>query len=259
MILRALAFVGLVAGAFAQAQFDVASIKPSGPKSIRGSDGGPGSSDPGRYLFHSATLLDLIVTAYRVDTFQVVSKSDLTRDLFDLDVKLPPDTTKVQFREMLASLLSERFRLKTHSETREFPAYAMAVDEAGPRIQVAPRLDEFPALPPDRPGLIRRSTRKGEHLLVQIRAQQQTMATLAEFLHIVDGRNVVDRTGLSDRYDFTLEFSEEIPNLQDSPGPPPALSLFEAIRKQLGLRLIAQKVPFPMVVVDSVDRMPSEN
>jgi hypothetical protein len=68
-----------------QAQnLEVASIHPSGPKSVRGSDGGPGSNDPARYVFNRASLLDLILTAYHFEDFQISSKLPLDRDEFDL-------------------------------------------------------------------------------------------------------------------------------------------------------------------------------
>src|ERR1700693_2458541 len=73
--------------------FEVASIRPSGPHSIRGSDGGPGTSDPGLYRYGLATLLDLIATAYNVEYFQVSSPVPLDRQNFDLTAKVPEGAT----------------------------------------------------------------------------------------------------------------------------------------------------------------------
>jgi uncharacterized protein (TIGR03435 family) len=87
-------------GASASA-FEVASIRPSGPHSIRGSDGGPGSPDPGLYRFGSATLLELIAIAYEVKVFQISSSVNLDRQNFDLAAKVPEGATNEQFRAML--------------------------------------------------------------------------------------------------------------------------------------------------------------
>src|SRR6266700_1776946 len=102
--------------------FEVASVPLSGPKSVRGSDGGPGSKDPTRYAFGRAHLDDLILVAYHVELFQVSSKLPLDRDEFDLTAKIPAGSTKDEFRAMLRNLLAERFRMKIHMESRQFPA-----------------------------------------------------------------------------------------------------------------------------------------
>lgn len=71
----------------------MASVKRSGPSSIRGSRGGPGTADPGRYAFGSATLLDLIAIAYDVEYFQVRSASPLDRDRYDVVAIVPAGAT----------------------------------------------------------------------------------------------------------------------------------------------------------------------
>src|SRR4051794_15894961 len=93
--------------AWAQA-FEVASVRPSGRDTESVEEGGPGSSDPGRYRYTGATLEDLIVTAYHVEYFQVASKTALDRDRFDLIAKVPAGATRQQFRLMLQNLLTER-------------------------------------------------------------------------------------------------------------------------------------------------------
>ena len=115
MALRRAGIVVAATASLAQAQpggatppaFEVASIKPSGPQSIRGSEGGPGRSDPGRYRFSSASLLDLIAVAYDLKyDFQISSPFPLDRQNFDLVAKVPEGTTKQQFRSMMQNPLS---------------------------------------------------------------------------------------------------------------------------------------------------------
>jgi uncharacterized protein (TIGR03435 family) len=117
--------------------FEVASIKPSGPHSIRGSEGGPGSSDPGLYRFGLASLLDLIMVAYHVRVFQVSSATPLDRENFDLIAKIPEGATRQQFRTMLQNFLAERFHLKLHIQSKEFPAYELVVAKTGPKLKEA--------------------------------------------------------------------------------------------------------------------------
>ena len=135
--MRCLRLVTLVAAAMMvwgqAAEFEVASVKPSGPKSDRDSSGGPGTADPGRYSFHSATLLDLIATAYHVDYFQISGKT-LEEQRYDLDAKLPPHTTREEFRAMLRNLLDERFRPQGAYRAAAVPR--LRVDPGQNRVEV---------------------------------------------------------------------------------------------------------------------------
>ncbi|HEX5432397.1 MAG TPA: TIGR03435 family protein, partial [Bryobacteraceae bacterium] len=76
-------------------------MRQSTRRSIRGSEGGPGTSDPGCYSFGSASLLEFILLAYDAQPFQILSKIPLDRDHFDLLATLPAGATKEQFRAML--------------------------------------------------------------------------------------------------------------------------------------------------------------
>jgi len=257
--LRPIAILLLSASAPAQQSFEVASIKPSGPKSMRGSEGGPGSRDPARYRFQVATLLDFITIGYHVRRYQVSSRLPLDKESFDLEAKLPEGATKVQFEEMIRNLLAERFHMKVHMETQDFPAYALSVGQAGPRFSVAGG-GEFPRVPAGRPGLAANYSNSGPYVLVRMRAQRQPMFRLAESLEMPAGKPVVDQTGLDGEYDFTLAFAAEPPGMgaSDTTEPMPAPDIFKALR-QIGLQLTPKKLPFKVVVVDAVDKAPAEN
>ena len=107
--------------------FDAASIRQSTSKSVRGSEGGPGSKSPTFYRYGQATLSDLIGVAWNVDPFQIASPSPLDRESFDVSIRLPEGATKEQFRTMLQNLLVDRFNLKAHIESRDYPAYELVV------------------------------------------------------------------------------------------------------------------------------------
>jgi uncharacterized protein (TIGR03435 family) len=258
-----LAIVAAAAMGMAQTQFEVASIKVSGPQSVRGSSGGPGSRDPGQYRFDVASLLDLICVAYDVDRFQVASKTPLDRQRVDLVAKIPAGTTKEQFRVMLQNLLAERFHLKLHAESRDFSAYELGVAKTGVKLtestnQLTKSTNSAGA---DRPSMSANFTASGGYQLVKVKAHQSQISALASMVRGPDDPPIVDKTGLTAKYDFTLEYSREIPSASASgpADPPVAPSLSIALQQQLGLQLVARKLPFDVIVVDSVDKLPTEN
>jgi uncharacterized protein (TIGR03435 family) len=250
---RSLSVLFYTALACAQS-FEVASVKPSGPGSVRGSEGGPGTSDPGRYRFTYATLMDLLAHAYAVDYFQLSSKAALDRDRYDILATIPAGATKEQFRVMLQNLLADRFRLKLHKETREFPAYELVVAKSGAK------LSQSQSDSPDQPSLTTEFTLVNGQSLARTRARKMPLAALETLLRRATDLPVVDRTGLTGLYDFTLEHAHVMGRISETaPDVPVAQSIFTAVQQQLGLQLVSKKLPFDVIVVDSFDRVPSGN
>jgi uncharacterized protein (TIGR03435 family) len=276
LIFRAIAILFAAQAVRAQPQstdlpkFEVASLKPSGPQSVRGSQGGPGTKDPTHYSFRSATFQDLIALAWEVQYFQISSKSSIDKDRFDVVVNIPDGATRDQFRQMMQSLLLERFQLKSHIEMRNFPAYELLVAKSGLKLKesgAAPESrksaaseDRFPPLPPG-PGFTANYSSSGIYPLVRMRAQQQPISALTRMLRTPGQEPVVDNTGLTGKYDFTLEYTMDPPGGRATTDgdPPVAPAIFTALQEQLGLQLIAKKLPFNVVVVESFDRTPIGN
>jgi uncharacterized protein (TIGR03435 family) len=150
---------------------------------------------------------------------------------------MPPDTTKEQFQKMLQNLLAERFHLKFHRETRNFPGYALVVDKGGPKFQeVASTVpanapantgsliglggtgpDNFPALPPG-PRTMTLSRGGDQRTKYQERTMAEFVSNLGFLIGSSQGKSVldgyvqprvVDQTGLAGRYTFTLEYYSE--------------------------------------------------
>ena len=248
--------------------FEAVSIKMSGPQSVRGESGGPVSSDPAQYSFNQSTLLDLIGIAYHVRPFQISSGTPLDQEHFDLLAKVPPGASVDQFRLMMRNLLVERFHLKLHIDQKEFSAYELRVARTGSKLKESGGTqefepaanDEFPT-PPPYGGVARRFTVVDGYVITRMRGWQATMPVIARWLEIPNEPPIVDRTGLAGKYDFTLEFTHELPGAPiDSAGPPPPIpDLFGAVRLQLGLQLIRGTLPFDYLVIESVDRRPTEN
>ncbi len=248
--------------AFSQT-FDVASIRPSGPQSVRGSDGGPGHKDPTRFTFGRAELLSIILMAYDVRPFQISSRTALDGPEFDLAASVPEGATKEQFRAMLRNLLAERFALKVHMESREFPAYELVIAKGGLRMEEGgssapmPGVEGWPALRPNQPGMASNMSTSGGYILIRLKAQMEPVSVLAGFLRPND-QPIVDKTGLTGKYSFALEYTQDPPGaLPDA--PPVVPDLATALQRQLGLQLVPKKLPFDVVVVDSFNKLPTEN
>jgi uncharacterized protein (TIGR03435 family) len=257
--------------AFAQTpdplKFEVASLKPSGPQSVRGSQGGPGTKDPTRYRFALATLRDLIAVAWNVSYFQISSKSPVDKDSYDVIVNVPEGATREQFRQMMKNLLAERLELKSHMESKSLPAYELVIAKGGLKLKESGTAseerqkgdDRFPAFP-QAEGMMASFSSAGLHPICRVRGRRQTTGAIAKWLRTPGNEPVVDKTGLTGVYDFTFEYALDTPAaLADTAGPGPLADIFAALQEQLGLQLIAKKLPFEVVVVESFNRTPAEN
>jgi uncharacterized protein (TIGR03435 family) len=125
----AIALLTFTAGA---QTFEAASVKASQPFTPFQMRGGPGSSDPGQITFTNVSLKDVVAKAYGVDGYQLACPEWLADARYDILAKVPANTTRSEFRGMLRNLLSERFQLMVHRETKELPIYAMVVAKNGP-------------------------------------------------------------------------------------------------------------------------------
>jgi uncharacterized protein (TIGR03435 family) len=283
--------------------FEVASVKLAPPLSpdkpiMVGMRGGPGTNDPGRATYNSLSLKQLLQNAYGLKPYQISGPAWLETERYDVVAKVPEGATKEQFAVMLQNLLVERFGLKFHREMKELPLYELAVAKNGSKLKpaapapsgapdAAPPVgpppigkDGFPQLPPGRPNMIMMA-RPGQ---MRMAATMQPMDRIADMLGNQLGTAVVDKTGLTGKYDFTLEFALDpgkglLPGLPPPPPPPPggggdggppravgfatdpsdAPSLINAVQEQLGLRLEKKKGPLELMVVDRAEKTPTEN
>jgi uncharacterized protein (TIGR03435 family) len=230
-------------------QFEVASVKPAAPPSpgagtFMGSRGGPGTPDPAQVTYTNFTLKDLLVNAYHVANYQISGLGWLDTERYDVAAKIPPDTTWEQFALMLQSLLAERFKVTLHHEMKDLPLYELVVAKNGPKLKPWVEDPNGPAQ-----SSTAMTVRKGRYRMV---ASKQSVEKLVGWLAIQLGHPVVDKTGLTGEYDYTLEYS---PN----PADPDAPSLPTAVQEQLGLRLEQKKAPLDLLIIDRADRVPTEN
>jgi uncharacterized protein (TIGR03435 family) len=232
---------GVASNAQERLAFEVASIKPMpGFVNARGNVSGP------RITLSGYALEGLIMDAYHVESWQL-SGGPAWRDTdpFEIIAKAPGDAspTPVQVREMLRSLLEERFKLKVHRETREGPIYALLIEKNGPKLKKSTAIDVSYSVVGGPGEAVKRIFKK-----VSMNFFANQIASQAEL-----GRPVLDRTGLAGEWDFELTFVQgAAPTNSDLP------DLFTALREQLGLKLESQKGPVEKLIIDRADR-PSAN
>ncbi len=235
------AFLFLAAIAHAQT-FDVASIKPhpggitySADPSVKGN----------RVTATASTLLDMITTAYHVRYDQISGgPSWINSEHYDLDARADGSAAinAEQMRVMLQALLVDRFHLKIHRETKEVPMYSLVINKNGPKLRES--------TPADQPKGRITSNGSGMHL----EAAQGTMAQLAARLSGNGaGRPVMDKTGLTRKYTYTLDWMNGTP-APDSEWP----SLFIALQEQVGLKLESTSGPSEIIIIDQAEK-PSAN
>lgn len=252
-----------------QPKFEVASVKPSPPRTpmMVGARGGPETNDPERFVCENFDLDALVQMAYGIARYQLSAPEWTYEARFDVEAKVPKGATKAEFRAMMQDLLQDRFRMAAHQEKRELTGYELALYKSGPKLKkstepfpkdpgigTGDRLgvdgDGFPILPPGRfPWW---TTGPNGH--TRRRVANMSMADFATNLSMQLQGPVNNSTGLDGEYDFTLSWVFE-----NRRGEVDGPDLFRALQDQLGLRLERRKEMVDVVVVDRMERVPTEN
>ena len=274
--------------------FEVASVKPAPPTEPHGRvffgppRGGPGTQDPERIAWSNAALSNILTLAYDIPTFQLIAPDWLSTERYDIAAKVPEGATKEQVRVMWQNLLKERFRLVLHHESKEFQVDELTVTKGGPKLKPTelapdaepfnpaagpPKLDKNGALELNGAGLIIFVMASPAGATARMTAKGQSLADFSKTLGQQLRHPVIDKTGLSGKYDFNLEYTPDLtgmpPPLAGALQPPgaatgniasdPGSTIVSALEKQLGLKLSASKAKLDVIVVDHVERIPTEN
>ncbi|MCU1235801.1 MAG: hypothetical protein JWP63_3768 [Candidatus Solibacter sp.] len=236
-----LLFASLAACTFGQQAAEVLEFE---AVSIKVNSSGSGSSrshdTSGQWVAENLSLRDYVRRAFEIRDYQVQGPDWMSSARFDIVAKFPPHTGDSQLGPRLQKLLTDRFKLAVHRETKEFPVYALVKGKNSPKLKAA--ADTGPQ------GT--NSTRG------RLTGQRITMARLAEFLAQRMDRPVVDLTGLTGMYDLTLEWTTDEAAAGDAP---PGPTLEAALQQQLGLRLQSQRAPIMLIVVDHIEKLPVDN
>ena len=249
-------------------KFEVASVKldvrAEAPSLIRG---GPGTADPEQITYQRQRLIRFLSAAYGFAFDQISGPGWMEDNLYTIVAKLPPGTTKEQLKFMWQNVLVERFHLKTHIIQKDFPVYELSVAKGGPKFRVepgflVPRLGENWAFRPA-PRDIRLTFR--DCSMADSFATRIGWPSAPPALGGLTIGRVVNKTALEGSYSFTLEFAGSwgpggaFPSPLPDGQPDAASNLFDALRQQLGLRLAEGKARLDVLVVDHVDKVPTEN
>jgi uncharacterized protein (TIGR03435 family) len=286
-----------------------------GQRMMMGIGGGPGSRDPGQITANGTTLKMLLMTAYDVKPYQINGPAWLDSERYDIIAKVPAGTTKDQAKVMWQNLLADRFGLTLHRESKIFPVEEMQIARGGPKLKettfkettsdpntpesqppvgaivtgpgragqpglpfTPPKIDKngVPELPG--PGLMMMMTMGPAGPAAHMVGKAQTTTQLAGMVGNELDRPVVDKTGLTGKYDFVLEFAPDPGRFKMLPGPglagpglsgpgadaanatdPSGLTIVGALQQQLGLRLVSTKAPLDILIIDHAEKVPTEN
>ncbi|HEX4230381.1 MAG TPA: TIGR03435 family protein [Bryobacteraceae bacterium] len=255
-----------------QRRFDVASIKPAAPNArgifIRPIAGG--------IAITNMPVKELIVIAYRVQLFQISGGPPwINSEHYDISAKSEDPPKRGEIPLMLQALLADRFQLAIHRETKELPIYALVLarkdGKLGPKLieskgNSCTAVDPNKPPPPPEPGKPPVLPCGGMMMRPNaLRAASIYAGDLTQNFSRLLGQTVVDKTGLTGKYDISMDWTPDESQAAGLPGPPPSPhsepggpSFFTAIREQLGLKLEAQKGPVETIVIDRVEK-PSAN
>ncbi len=232
----------------------------------------------GRYEVRNATMVDLIRIAYGFDADKVLGgPSWLEMDRFDVIAKVPGDSTSETQKLMLQALLEDRCKLVVHKDTKPLPNYVLTVGEklhlkkAGGSEESACKLNTDTGAPSESGNRISmvNSNRTvttinlGPGMAVRYLCRNMSLEEFAAALRGMAGASlgpnpVLNETGLEGRWNFDISYSVQLNGpMMGNAGD--RVSIFDAVDKQLGLKLEEKPVPTPVIVVDSVNRKPTEN
>jgi uncharacterized protein (TIGR03435 family) len=233
-----LAAAAMFAQSPAVPRFDVAVIKPNKVDPSGFTSGM--KTGHGRLEAQNVTLKRCIMGAYGVGPHQIFGGPDwLDSDRFEINAKADQPVGDHVLMEMLQTLLTERFKLTLHRETRIEPALVLEVAKNGPKLEKAAGGESS-------------TTSSGSNTGKSMDARNTTMDRFAAVLSREMDLPVVNRTGLDGVFNIKLAWSREDSGAAEGP------SIFTAVQEQLGLRLRSEKAPVEVIVIDHAEQ-PSEN
>jgi uncharacterized protein (TIGR03435 family) len=239
-------------GTEAPARFEVVDVRPSKASADRQ---GLSALPSGQVEILGYTVRELILLAFEVKSDRVSGGPKwLDSDRFDVIAKSPDAMSPHAIAAMVKTLLQEHFQLRTHTEDHPLPVFALVAGKESPKMKASDG-----------------SARSQCDLVVadqgrSFTCRNTTMSQLADRLPNVAQAYftlpLVDQTGLKGAFDFTLTWTPKNPRSDrrgpevgaQAPTPPGGLTIFEAIEKQLGLKVEERKHPLPVIVIDGAEK-----
>jgi uncharacterized protein (TIGR03435 family) len=175
------------------------------------------------------------------------ARYDITAKVTDPDMKQLRNISREQQQAMLAAILNERFHLQAHTELKTLPVYELVIGKDGPKLKASAVMPGY-AENPNHPGNM-------DVHNTEMTARGVLLSDLAGNLSYPLDMTVIDKTGLTGRYDFQLLWTADNEDTGAADAPP---NIFTAIQEQLGLKLLPAKGPVKTLVIDHVEQ-PTEN
>jgi uncharacterized protein (TIGR03435 family) len=231
--------------------FDVASVRPAAPVDERGAKTRPHHihTTPGNVVMKNVDIGEAIRWAYNVEKYQVTGPVWMDDTHFDIVAKAAGPATDGQMRVMMQTLLANRFHLTIHRENKEMAGVALLVGKSGSKLKASEDQGEsvFEPVPQK----------------IRINMRHMSMQEFASLLSEPMRKPVIDLTEIKGTFDFTIDGSNYAPPPY-APGqgrdePDEVYMVTRALQDQLGLKLEPRKFTIDMVVVDRLEKVPTEN
>jgi uncharacterized protein (TIGR03435 family) len=230
--LRIFTILALSVAALSAQNFEIASVKRSGPGAA--ADALPPQQDPTRINYPGVTLKSVLAQAYGMTPEQITGPKWLADDRFDIVATLPAGTTPQQIPIMLQHLLTDRFGMTAHEENKTVAFFALVPAKGGAKLKSV-----------EKPDISATVDLNSDN--IQLKAY--TMPAFARFLSTSMGHPVVDETGLAGAYDITLYLS-----MADI-----RTGRIRIAIQQLGLQFENRTGPVKSLVVDKANKVPTDN
>ena len=249
--------------------FEVASVKRYTPQLTPGIRAVARSDPPPSQLQVSGTrvsatgnLMRLVAASYGLEPFQVSQSQEWadtwsTSEVYEIAARAPGDAipTLAQVREMLRTLLAERFQLKVSRRNQLTPVYNLVVAPGGPKLEPSNFTDDPP-----------RTRDEGSAVShIRTRCLNFSMADLVELVRRQFDRPLLDKTGLTGGFDFSLDYTAQLPAMTADvaaamglPDLEPGLPIVSPLREQLGLKVVPTREQVEILVIEHAER-PSAN
>jgi len=233
-------FASLVLAADAPSAFEVASVRPSqdGREAI--------DVSAGSITMRNVRLTGAIRWAYNVLDVQVSGPDWLNTTRFDIIAKAGAPAKEPEMKQMMQTLLADRFKLELHRQTKEVNAMILTVAKGGHKMKEVGQ-ESSPSFSTGKLNL----TGKGASI-------EQLISFLSRELRLP----IVDQTGLTGRYDYFMDINAYITDEMRNQGGPPLEApsiIANALQAQLGLKVEAKKMPLEVLVIDKMEKTPADN
>jgi uncharacterized protein (TIGR03435 family) len=240
-ILSSVLLVFSAIAAWGQAAFEVASVKPT-KAGVRENV----QVSPGTVTMRSVSMRSAIRWAYHAFDYQITAPDWMGSERYDIVAKAKGPATEAEMRPMMQALLAERFKLALHRQTKEVSAYVLVVAKGGPKFKESPG-DGEPLMEPNQKTMT-------------FSAKRVPLSFVTEKLSDLFRAPVVDMTGLTGRYEVTIDAAKYMADMQahgDVPPDPQAI-IIRGLQEELGLKLEPKKTAVDLLIVDSAEKTPVE-